>query len=510
MWLKLIEPVDRLVDGISMYRLLLYYLLALLAAAIGLSAAGDMHYSAIQIAASAGILVASSWGANKAFAYVFNAPVNPESSILTGLILALIIPPTLPQYGILFMLAAAGLAIASKYIFTIRRKHIFNPAAIAVVLTALGSRQSASWWVSTAAMFPFVLIGGLLIMRKTRREYMVGTFLAVTTVTTAVMAVMTGGHLGSSMHNMLFTSAVFFLAVVMLTEPYTSPTVKKPQMWYAALVGFLLAPQVHIGGIYTSPEIALVVGNVFAYIVGSKTKLFPMLRERVQLTRDTLEFVFAPERKLAYQPGQYMEWTLPHDGADARGSRRWFTLASSPTEDHLKLGVKFYDDGSTFKKAMLKMDHNTPIVAAQVAGDFVMPKDTSKKLVLIAGGIGVTPFRSMLKYMIDTDEKRPVRVLYGARTEADFAYREIFEEARQHLDVQSYYFVSDKGSKVTKKNTFHGFVDNRAITQLVPDYAECMFYISGTHPMVETLQEILSELGVYASHISVDFFPGYA
>lgn len=510
MWLKLIEPIDRLIDGVSMYRLLLYYLLALLAAAIGLSAIGDMHYSAIQIAVSSGILVGACWGINKVFAYIFNAPVNPESSILTGLILALIIPPSLPQYGILFMLAAAGLAIASKYVLTIQRKHIFNPAAIAVVLTALGPRQTASWWVGTAAMLPFVLIGGVLIMRKTRREYMVAMFLVVTTLTTAVMARMTGGHLGSSLHNMLFTSAVFFLAFVMLTEPYTSPTVKKPQMWYAALVGFLLAPQVHIGSLYTSPEIALVIGNVFAYFVGSKRKLFPLLRERVQLTRDTLEFVFAPERKLAYEPGQYMEWTLPHDGADARGSRRWFTLASSPTEDNLRLGIKFYDDGSTYKKAMLKMDHNTPIVAAQVAGDFVMPSDTDKKLVFIAGGIGVTPFRSMLKYMIDTDEKRPVRVLYAARSEADFAYREIFEEARRQLGVQSYYFVSDSKSKITKPDTFNAVLDKQAITQLVPDYAECMFYISGAHPMVEALQEILAELGVHASHIKVDFFPGYA
>src|SRR5665213_3301404 len=113
MWLKLIRLIDRFVDGISMYRLLMYYLVGLLIAAVGLSAVGDMHYSAVQIAISATVLVIACWCINKAFAYIFYAPVNPESSILTGLILALIIPPSLGHFGILFLLAASGLEIAS-------------------------------------------------------------------------------------------------------------------------------------------------------------------------------------------------------------------------------------------------------------------------------------------------------------------------------------------------------------------------------------------------------------
>ena len=59
--------------------------------------------------------------------------------------------------------------MASKYLFTIRKKHIFNPAAFAVALTALTINQSASWWVGTPLMLPAVLLGGLLIIRKVRR-----------------------------------------------------------------------------------------------------------------------------------------------------------------------------------------------------------------------------------------------------------------------------------------------------------------------------------------------------
>jgi glycine betaine catabolism B len=492
MWRKMLDPIDKFIDSTSMYRLLLYYLVGLVIAAVGLSAVGDMHYSAIAIAVEAALSVTACWIINKVFAYIFNAPVNPESSLLTGLILALIIPPDLQLYSLMFVVAAAGLAIGSKYLLTIGNKHIFNPAAVAVVLAAWGPHQSASWWVGTAVLLPFVLIGGMMTVRKVRRGYMVTTFLAATTITTAVMALASSTSLATSMHNMLLTSSVFFLGFVMLTEPYTSPTTKTKQIWYAALVGVLMSPQVHFGSIYTTPEIALVIGNIFAYTVSPKVKLFPTFRGLKEVARSTYEFSFIPGKKLAFEPGQYMEFTLPHTKADNRGSRRWFTLASSPTEDRLLLGIKFYDNGSSFKHAMLEMDQNSQIVAAQLAGDFVMPKDKTKKLVFIAGGIGVTPFRSMVKYLIDTQEKRNVRILYSARTEADFAYIDVFEQARQSLGIQTAYVATDEPN-TTIPHAISGTIDK-----------------DGTHPMVETLQETLENIGVHRHNIKIDFFPGYA
>ena len=176
--------IDKITDGITMYRLVLYYLIALIVAAICLSAFGDLHYKPLNIIISSAILVATCWIINKVFSYIFDAPINLESSIITALILALIITPDPTGYNILFLLAAGGLAMASKYLLTIRGKHIFNPAAIAVALTAFGPRQTASWWVGTAVMLPFVLIGGLLITRKIRRQRMVITFFIATTLST--------------------------------------------------------------------------------------------------------------------------------------------------------------------------------------------------------------------------------------------------------------------------------------------------------------------------------------
>jgi ferredoxin-NADP reductase len=174
------------------------------------------------------------------------------------------------------------------------------------------------------------------------------------------------------------------------------------------------------------------------------------------------------------------------------------------------LGVKFYNKGSSYKSALLDIDKNTPLVAAQLAGDFVMPRDTTKKLAFIAGGIGITPFRSMVKYLIDTKQPRVVSLLYAARTEADFAYKDIFETARQVIGLDTLYVVSAPGTVMSSPNTIVGRINADVIQQTIPDYQERIFYVSGTHSMVEAARETLRQLGVNRSNIKTDFFPGYA
>jgi ferredoxin-NADP reductase/Na+-transporting NADH:ubiquinone oxidoreductase subunit NqrB len=509
-WCNMFNFLDPIIDRITMYRLVLYYLVALLVIAIGLSAFGGLHYKPLYIAISTLILLTACWVTNQVFSYIFDAPTNPESSIITALILALIITPNPTGFGFTFLLAVSGLAISSKYLLTIYKKHLFNPAALAVALIAFGPRQSASWWVGTAAMLPFVIVGGLLITRKIRRGRMVLSFFATTLATTILYSLLGKASVFTSLHNMIVSSPVFFLGFVMLTEPLTSPPTAKKQAWYGALVGALLPPQVHLFKFYSTPELALIAGNFLSYVTGPKTKLFPILKEKVKVATNTVDFVFIPDRDFSYEPGQYIEWTLPHNKTDSRGSRRYFTLASSPTEPTLRIGVKFYENGSSFKEALLDIDQRTPIVASQLAGDFVLPKDPSQKLVFIAGGIGITPFRSMAKYLLDKNQSRVITLLYSARTEADIAYKDLFEEARQAIGLDTIYTLSDNKAIVARPHTAAGLITIGLIQQAVPDYLERVFYISGTHPMVVAMQDILAGLGVNRSNIKVDFFPGYA
>lgn len=149
------------------------------------------------------------------------------------------------------------------------------------------------------------------------------------------------------------------------------------------------------------------------------------------------------------------------------------------------------------------------IVASQLAGDFTLPKDPSKKLVFIAGGIGVTPFRSMLKYLIDKNEKRDIVMFYSNRSAADIAYKEIFDEAQARLGIKTVYTITDKNPPAWWSGRM-GYIDGQMIKAEVPDYLQRTFYLSGPHGLVTAFEKTLNDLGVPHSQIKTDFFPGFA
>ncbi|HET8575077.1 MAG TPA: oxidoreductase [Candidatus Paceibacterota bacterium] len=512
----LFKTIDGWIDQITMYRLMLYYLGGLLLVSFFFSTVNILHYRPIWIIIEAGVLLFSCWIINKIFAFVFSSPTNPESSLITALILTLIITPFQAPgdsgLWFAFLLAASGLAIGSKYLLTIHNKHIFNPAALAVFFTALGAGQTAGWWVSSGVLLPFVLFGGMLIARKLRLFKMVSVFFAVSLFATTLLSFSSNGSLAASLITSLSQSPLFFLGFVMLTEPQTLPPKLSSRAWYAAIVGALLPPQVHFFGYYTSPELALLIGNIFSFIVSPKQKLFPVLQQKVQLAPDIFEFVFHPEEKVRYSAGQYMEWTLPHQNTDTRGARRYFTLASSPTEPELRLGLKFYHPSSSFKQALLESNQKTKISAGGLSGEFLLPKDKEKKLCFIAGGIGITPFRSMMKYLLDVNQPRDIIVLYAAQNSDALVYSEIFEQARTKLGIETAYFISntDENPRNFRNPYFiSGLITPETIRRVVPDFLDRSFYLSGTHAMVLAMRKNLLMLGVPRRQIKEDFFPGY-
>ena len=309
---------------------------------------------------------------------------------------------------------------------------------------------------------------------------------------------------------LLFYSPLFFFAFIMLTEPLTTPPTKKLRIIYGALCGVLFSPLIHIGSIYFTPELSLVVGNIFSYIVSPKQKLMLKIKEKIKVAQDTYDFVFTTGKNFSFKPGQYLEWTLKHTKSDSRGNRRYFTIASSPTEKDLRVGVKFYPNGSSFKNGLSEMQAGDMIVAAQLAGDFVLPKDASKKLVFMAGGIGITPFRSQIKYLLDMKERRDIVLFYSNRTIADIAYKEIFDEAQTHIGLKTVYTITDVLPIGTVWEGKTGYITAGIIRDEVPDFLDRYFYLSGPHGMVAAFEKTLEDIGVHQSQIKKDFFPGFA
>ncbi len=503
-----LRAVDSLLDRITMYRLLLYALLAYIGVAAVLAAVGLLPFSPVALLLSTAFLLIMCWAANTLLAWVFRVPTNVESAAITALILALIVDPAKTSNSWQFLGWAAILAMASKYVLGLWSKHIFNPAAVAVVITAFTLGDSASWWVGTASMLPVTIVGGYLIVRKVRQETMVGVFVLAALVTECIASLVLRLSLPVELQRLLIESPLFFFASIMLTEPLTSPTTAFHRRIYAALVGVLFVPQLHLGALYSTPELALIAGNVYAYAVSPKQRLALKLRQRKKLAPNILEFTFRPERKLAFAPGQYMEFTLGHPHADSRGNRRYFTLASSPTEDQLRLGVRFSRQGSSYKRAMQALDGRTPLVGMQVAGDFTLPEDRERKLVFIAGGIGITPFRSMLKYLLDTRQRRDIVLFDVNRSPDEIVYRDVLTEAQTKLGVQVIYTLTDKTAIPDRWTGERGRVTAKMIQQTVPDYQDRLYYLSGPPEMVRASEHELRALGIHRSQIKKDYFAG--
>ncbi|HEX9068986.1 MAG TPA: oxidoreductase [Ktedonobacterales bacterium] len=504
----MLSAIDTLLDRVTMYRLTVYVLGALLATAAVLAGVGILPFSPVSLVVSVGILSGLCWATNKVLARIFGIPSNVESALITAFILALIIDPIRTPDQLAFYGWVSVLAMASKYILSLKNRHFFNPAAIAVVVTGLALSDTASWWLATTTMLPVTIIGGWLIVRKLGEEAMVGIYVAAALVTAVALTFIDHTSLLSGLQQLLVASPLFFVGGVMLTEPLTAPPTRGLKRIYGIIMGVLMVPQFHVGALYLTPELAIVLANIAAYLMSPGQRVMLKLQAKAKLAPDIYDFVFQPQAKLAFEPGQYLECTLEHAHPDARGNRRYFTIASSPTEKVIHLGVRFYPKGSSYKRSLLALGARRAILGTHIGGDFTLPRDPKKKLMLIAGGIGITPYRSMLKYLIDTRQRRDVVVLYANRSAADIIYRDVLLEAEAKLGARVVYTLTDGERAPHNWAGAVGRVDEHMIKAVAPDYHERTFYLSGPPAMVRAHEDALKRLGVPGRHIKKDSFLG--
>jgi glycine betaine catabolism B len=215
-------------------------------------------------------------------------------------------------------------------------------------------------------------------------------------------------------------------------------------------------------------------------------------------------FWFKPERPVHYMAGQFTEMYLPHPNADERGEKHFFTLSSSPTEPLLSITTKFaVDRSSTFKQTLRELKPGTPLRLADPMGDFVLPKDKATPLLFVAGGIGITPMRSMIKYLFDSKEQRNVTLLYGVNRPDELAFTHLFEE----YDLKFNPIVKEPS---TDWQGEVGALTPERILEALGDSQNSLIYLSGPEPMVEAFDKAVKASGVNKHRIVTDFFPGYA
>jgi len=287
----------------------------------------------------------------------------------------------------------------------------------------------------------------------------------------------------------------------MLTEPLTLPPRRWQQLALAAVVGLLFAVPYNLGFVANSPELALLVGNALAFTAGQRGRVLLRFRGSRPLTPTTTEFSFQPERPLRFAPGQYIELNLPHGKADHKGRRRVFSLTSPPGSAELTIGVGTAAPLSTAKRTLLDLEAGDELTATTVGGDFVLPRTPGAPVLLIAAGIGITPYMAQLS---GNAAGRDVVLLYLAKNAGELAYAEELERTGARVIARLAdgsvppAFMQDAGA---------ARIDGASLKELVPDVAGREVYVSGSPASVRSLRAAARRAG--ARRIHVDSFSGY-
>lgn len=499
---------DVVLNRFTMYRIVLYLLLILFGIALTFSFFGILPYDPVILATNSAIIFTSCFILNLIFSKIFKAVTSFESVFITALILILITPVqfSLPFWVFILM---PFFAMGGKYIFTLRKRHIFNPAALGVFLVGfVFPDAAATWWVGDKLLFIPVLFVSFFVIKKTRRLTLIFTFLGTYMLLTSFIYLSESSNilnLLNSLWTSMTASALIFFACIMLTEPLTSASKRKHQIYYAMLVAALFASsRLQLPTIVMTAEAALLFGNIFSFIVNPKYRFSLPLIEMKKLSPTIYSFSFPKDKSFHFEPGQYMEWTLPHKNMDSRGNRRFISLASSPTEDIILVVIRYYKPPSSYKKGMIELSAGDKIIATNLSGDFVLPKNVLDPLVFVAGGVGITPFRSMLKYIIDKKLSVNIVLLFINKTENEIVFKDIFQEAERY-GVKTINVITN--STEVHSGEEKGHVTEEMITRMIPDFKNRTFYISGSQLMVQNLHDMFKKMGI--KKIKTDFFPGY-
>jgi ferredoxin-NADP reductase len=216
-----------------------------------------------------------------------------------------------------------------------------------------------------------------------------------------------------------------------------------------------------------------------------------------QETADVKSFIFTPQHPFNWKAGQFLHYSLPHPDQDDRGIKRWFTNSAAPSEKHVMITTRLAgEQGSSFKKALSSLKIGDEIEADEPEGDFIV-EDSGPNYIFIAGGIGITPYRSILVDADSKGQKLKVNLLYANRSN-DFPFKhDLARLATKNLNLKIDYIIDpDK-------------IDEQKIKAAIADSENPVIYISGPEPMVEALYEELQEKGVDKNRIKADYFPNY-
>jgi ferredoxin-NADP reductase len=225
-----------------------------------------------------------------------------------------------------------------------------------------------------------------------------------------------------------------------------------------------------------------------------------------------MTFIFSRGEYPDYEPGQFAFFPLDGVNNDPKGPIRHFSLASSPTENNIIISTRIRD--SPYKQRLASLEIGSKVKVSEPKGNFTLHKDITKPAILLSGGIGVTPFRSMIKYSTDKSMALRIVMFDSNRDIKNILYKKEFDSwASRNTNLKIVYTVTNESeANLAAWNGETGRIDKKMIEKYLDnsDLLNSIFYICGPPSMLNAMKELLQKtLQIQKDRITSEEFTGY-
>jgi ferredoxin-NADP reductase len=230
---------------------------------------------------------------------------------------------------------------------------------------------------------------------------------------------------------------------------------------------------------------------------------------RTLVAEGTMAFGFAKPSGFDFKAGQFAIWTLldPPE-TDAEGNRRTFTIASAPFEDQLMFATRMRD--TAFKRSLKSVALGTEIKLVGPMGSFTLHANSARPAVLLAGGIGITPFFSIVKQASHDRFLQKLYLFYSNHRPEDAPFLDILRELEKtNPNFCLIGTMTDLAHSQSKWEGETGFISKEMLARHVIDLQSPIYYIAGPPAMVAAMQEMLVTSGIDEDNLRMEGFAGY-
>ncbi len=232
--------------------------------------------------------------------------------------------------------------------------------------------------------------------------------------------------------------------------------------------------------------------------MANPVKLKAIVASVIKHTESVVSYIFVPQGRVPlFRAGQFMHIALDEYHPETQWPEsRVFSIASSPTVRREELSVTVSVKGSFTERIYQTLQEGSECWLKLPYGEFLFPTD--KHLILIAGGVGITPYLSLLRQMLEEQSEQKVWLYYGIRSAEHYLFRELLSRCEAELPYFDKTVYCENSAEFGKQ----GILDIDSIYSAAPDGS--LFYLSGPPTMIVAFKKRLCELGVPVSRIVVD------